>query len=93
MRQFKTGERVRIANRVTVGHVRVPTYVRGKIGIVDRELPEFLIPEDDAFGRPKGRTRPLYIVRLRMSDLWSDYRGSSGDTLELEIFENWLEKV
>ena len=97
MRKFKTGERVRIANPSTIGHTRVPTYVRGKIGIVERELDDYLIPEDEAFGRhPKGRIKPLYRIRIQMSDLWPEYRGLSGlssDTLDLEIFEHWLQKV
>ena len=63
----------------------------GQIGIIERVLREFLIPEDDAFGRPDGRRVTLYRVRLEPSLLWSDHRGPAGDSVELEIYEHWLE--
>ena len=34
---------------------------------------------------------PLYRVHFKQSDLWADYDGKPEDTLELEIYEHWLE--
>ncbi len=93
MSLFAAGQRARIANRLTIGHSRVPSYARGRIGVIERVLREFLIPEDDAFGRRHGRRRFLYRVSLDPHDLWSDYRGGPADTVELEIYEHWLEAV
>ena len=38
---FQIGDRVRVMTRRPVGHYRVPTYLRGKAGVVDAviELP------------------------------------------------------
>jgi hypothetical protein len=91
MSTFASGQRVRIANRITIGHSRVPMYVRGATGTVERVLREFLIPEDDAFGRPNGRRLTLYRVRLDAEKLWPLYRGSPSDEVQLEIYEHWLE--
>jgi hypothetical protein len=55
-------------------HPRAELRARGE-GNVERVLREFLIPEDDAFGRPNGRRRTLYRVRLAAHDLWPQYRG------------------
>jgi hypothetical protein len=91
MTRFNTGERVQIPAQLTIGHSRVPSYVRGAIGRIERVLAAFLIPEDDAFGRPKGRRRILYRVRFRTRVLWPDYRGAESDEVQLEIYEHWLE--
>jgi Nitrile hydratase beta subunit len=91
--KFRVGDRVRIPLLFTIGHSRVPGYTRGAIGRVERVLREFLIPEDDAFGRPQGRRRMLYRVRLATRELWADYRGSSTDEVQLEIYEHWLEPI
>jgi Nitrile hydratase beta subunit len=93
MSRFQAGQRVLIPSLPTVGHSRVPGYTRGAIGYIERVLREFLIPEDDAFGRPQGRRRMLYRVRLATRDLWPDYRGNARDEVQLEIYEHWLEPV
>ena len=32
-------------------------------------------------------------MRLAQTDLWEDYDGPVGDTLDLEIYDHWLEKA
>lgn len=93
MSNLAKGQPVRIASRLTVGHSRVPSYVRGARGTVERVLREFLIPEDDAFGQPNGRRLMLYRVRLSAKDLWPQYRGAATDEVQLEVYEHWLEPV
>ena len=34
---------------------------------------------------------PLYRVRFAQRTVWPDYRGSDGDSIDVEIFEHWLE--
>lgn len=79
--------------RETPGHVRTPHYVRGKRGIVERVCGAFRAPEELAYGTYDGEPRPLYRVRFAQRDLWPDYAGASGDTLDVEIYEHWLEKA
>jgi hypothetical protein len=93
MTKLVPGQAVRIANRLTVGHSRVPSYARGARGTVERVLREFLIPEDDAFGRPNGRRLTLYRVRLSAEELWPQYTGAASDEVQLEVYENWLEAI
>jgi nitrile hydratase len=35
----------------------------------------------------------LYRVRFLQSDVWDDYRGGPGDTLDIDLYEHWLEPV
>ncbi len=83
-------ERVRVRTTMPPGHVRTPAYLRGKTGIVERQLGSFANPEDLAYGRP-ARPTPLLRVRFRMGDLWGDAAEAPDDTLDAEIFAHWLD--
>jgi len=89
---FHVGQRVRIADRTPPVHHRVPSYAKGKVGLIERVCglhgkPEKFIRGD---GKPVQR---VYRVRIPQSDLWDDYAGTDRDNLEIEIFEHWLEAV
>ena len=90
---FQIGDRVRVLRKLTIGHSRVPAYVRGAVGCIERVLREFLIPEDDAFGRRAGRRRTLYRVRFATTTLWPGNRSEPRDEVQIEIYEHWLEPV
>jgi len=89
--RFKPGERVSVRRADPIGHVRTPHYVRGKTGEVERICGEFANPEELAFGRSGLPRRPLYRVRFRQREVWPDYRGAASDSLDVEIYEHWLE--
>ncbi len=89
--RFRVGERVRIAARDAPGHVRTPVYVRGHVGVIERVLPAFLNPEQEAYGVNSGTEVRLYRVRMPQAALWPDYGGAPDDVLELEVYEHWLE--
>lgn len=87
---FEVGQRVRIADRTPPIHHRVPAYAKGQVGVIERVCglhgdPEKFIRGD---GKPPQR---IYRVRIPQPALWDAYKGSAGDKLEIEIFENWLE--
>jgi len=89
--RFRLGERVRIASRACAAHHRTPAYAKGRTGTVERVCGAFGRPEALATGGDGGPLQTLYRVRLRQADLWPGYRGRPGDTLEIEIYEHWLE--
>ena len=90
MTRFFPGDPVRILDREHRGHMRTPRYLRGHRGIVERHCGAFPNPEKLAYDRPAER-RDLYRVRLRQRDLWPGYEGGPADTLEVEIYDHWLE--
>lgn len=91
MSRFAIGQAVRVHAHYPPGHVRTPFYVRGKSGHVERICGAFGNPEELAFGRSGEPLRTLYRIRFRQSDLWPDYAGAADDTVEVEIYEHWLE--
>ena len=62
MSRFNAGDRVVVSEQETLFHSRVPEYARGRTGVIERVLLEFVIPEDDAWGRlwSDGRRETLY---------------------------------
>jgi nitrile hydratase len=90
---FHAGDRVWVRRAFPPGHVRTPRYVRGKAGIIERYLGDFGNPEELAFGRSGEPRQPLYRVRFLQAEVWPDYAGPAGDTVDVEIYQHWLEPV
>jgi len=91
--RHRPGDRVRVRAAAPPGHVRTPWYVRGKSGTVERLCGTFGNPEELAYNRSGEPRQPLYRVRFRQRELWPDYRGRDHDTVEVEIYQHWLEPV
>lgn len=89
---FSPGDRVRVREDYPPGHVRTPVYVRGKCGTVVRAFGRFRNPELLAY-RLTGPERLLYEVRFRQADLWPDYEGPASDTVNVDLYEHWLDKA
>lgn len=87
---FALGDRVRISDLGKPGHVRTPTYIRTKIGAIERYCGAFENPEERGYARIGLARIPLYRVRFSQHDLWPDYDGPERDTLVLEIYQHWL---
>jgi hypothetical protein len=82
---------VKVRHAHPPGHVRTPTYVRGHTGVVERLCGTYPNPEELAYARSGLPAQPLYRVRFRQQELWPDYRGSPSDTVDVEIFQHWLD--
>jgi hypothetical protein len=89
--RFERGDRVAVRAAYPLGHVRTPFYVRGKSGVIERLCGAFGNPEELAYARSGLPLQPLYRVRFRQSDVWPDYGGQAADTVDIEIYEHWLE--
>jgi nitrile hydratase len=92
-KDFSAGMRVRVREDFPPGHIRTPVYVRGKEGVVTKVFGNFLNPETLATGRDGLPKKALYEVRFKQADLWPDYAGPTSDTLDMDIYEHWLEAV
>jgi len=91
--KFRPGERVRVMKAYPLGHIRTPYYIRGCSGIVERICGAFPNPEELAQMRSGLPAQPLYRVRFAQSEVWPDYRGARADTIDVEIFQHWLDKA
>jgi len=88
--RFGVGDRVQVLHLGKAGHVRIPFYVRGKLGVVVQYCGRYLNPEDLAVGRTDGRTIDLYRVKFAQRDLWPADGLPEQDTLVIEIYDHWL---
>lgn len=89
--RFKTGDRVRAANIHPKSHTRLPRYVRGHVGIVERVHGAHVFPDAVVSGRGED-PQWLYTVRFEAQELW----GTGADALtkvSIEAFEPYLEHV
>jgi len=87
---FKLGDCVVVSNRDTRGHMRTPSYIRGKTGVIERLCGSFRNPETLAYGGNGLPKQPLYRVRFLQNHVWPDYEGALTDTVDIEIYEHWL---
>ena len=91
--RFKAGDKVAVRFADPPGHIRTPWYIRGHTGVVERLCGAFPNPEELAFHRAGLPAQPLYRVRFPQAQVWPDYRGPAHDTIEIEIFQHWLDPV
>jgi nitrile hydratase len=87
---FKIGDRVRVKNEFVSGHVRMPGYIRGKIGIVVAESPAYPFP-DAAAHNLQAQDEPTYDVRFKTEDLWP--QAADEATVHVAVFQSYLEKA
>jgi nitrile hydratase len=91
---FKEGDQVKISLRFPIGHYRVPNYIRGKRGLVEKIIePVAINNEEEGFGRNSGMERHYYRIAIPLTELWEGYNGSLRDELRIEVFETWLERI
>lgn len=89
--RFVAGDSVRVRRADPPGHLRTPWYIRGHVGTVERLCGSFPNPEELAYNRTGLPAQPLYRVRFAQGAVWADYRGAAGDTIDIEIYEHWLD--
>jgi nitrile hydratase subunit beta len=91
--RFTVGAPVVVSRGNPPGHVRTPYYIRGKSGVVERVCGEFRNPEELAYGRSGEPKQVLYRVRFPQKHVWPSYQGPDGDTIDVELYEHWLEAL
>jgi nitrile hydratase len=90
---FREGDRVQVRDTDPPGHVRTPHYIRGHIGVIERLCGAYPNPEELAYARSGLPAQPLYRVRFLQREVWPGYRGEAADTVDVEIYQHWLEPV
>jgi len=89
--RFKPGDRVHVLKAEPPGHVRTPYYCRGHAGVIERVCGAFPNPEELAYRRSGLPATPLYRVHFLSRELWPGYAENPADTLDIEIYEHWLD--
>lgn len=88
---FHAGQRVRAKNLNPVGHTRLPRYVRGKTGTIERDGDVEALQDGDIHGLgPKQQH--VYIVRFAARELWGD-QADPHDYVYAALWEGYLESA
>ena len=89
--RFRAGDRVKVRRADVPGHIRTPWYIRGHTGVIERLCGAYPNPEELAYARSGLPAQPLYRVRFVQREVWPDYAGTAADTVDIEIYQHWLE--
>jgi len=87
--KFKPGDRVRAKNIHPVTHTRLPRYVRGHVGTIERDHGCHVFPDSAATGAGDN-PQWLYTVVFEGRELW----GADADPsvkVSIDAFEPYLE--
>lgn len=88
---FKAGDKVRAKNINPLTHTRLPRYVRGHIGVIERVVGCHVFPDSNARGAGED-PQWLYTVSFDGRELW----GADGDAsvkVSVDAWEPYLEPV
>lgn len=87
--RFHPGDRVVARNLNPPGHTRIPRYVRGKQGIIERVHGTFIYPDTHAHSGGE-QPQPVYSVRFDARELWGSTVPEQ-DSLYVDLWEDYLE--
>jgi nitrile hydratase beta subunit len=87
--RFQTGQRVRARNMHPVGHTRLPRYVRGKAGVIDRDHGIFVFPDTNAHFLGEN-PQHVYSVRFAARELWGQ-QAAPLDSVYVDMWDDYLD--
>lgn len=88
---FAVGDRVRALNLNPMGHTRLPRYVRGRVGVIERLHGAHVWPDAHAHGLGED-PHHLYGVTFSARELWGP-DAPVRDSVRLDLWEPYLERA
>jgi len=89
--RFAKGARVRARNLNPSGHTRLPRYVRGKAGVIERDWGVFVFPDTNAH-HAGAKPQHCYSVAFDARELWGK-PVNSRERVYLDLWEDYLEPI
>ncbi len=87
--RFKPGDAVVARNINPRGHTRIPRYVRGRRGIVERDHGVFVFPDTNA-ALAGEKPQHVYSVRFAGRELWGP-DAPAGDVIYIDLWDDYLD--
>ncbi len=87
--KFKAGDAVVARNIHPAGHTRLPRYVRGRHGIIDRDFGVYVFPDTNAMSRDP-KPQHLYTVRFNARELWGP-GAAARDSVYVNLWDDHLD--
>jgi nitrile hydratase subunit beta len=89
--RFQIGQHVRARNINPVTHTRLPRYVRGKAGTIERDRGVAALPDTRVYGLG-DKPQHVYSVRFSARELWG-IEAASQDGVYIELWDDYLESA
>ena len=87
--KFAVGDAV-VAKRINpLGHTRLPRYVRGRRGVIDRDHGVFVFPDTNAHGNGPS-PQHVYSVRFTARELWGP-EAPAKDAVHVDLWDDYLD--
>jgi len=87
--RFAAGQAVRAKEINPTGHTRLPRYVRGRLGTIERDHGAHVFPDSNA--KLQGeKPQLLYTVRFAARELWGE-AANPADAVYLDLWEDYLD--
>ena len=87
--RFAAGQAVRARCFNPTGHTRLPRYVRGRLGTIERDHGAHVFPDSNA--KLQGeKPQLLYTVRFAARELWGE-AANPADAVYLDLWEDYLD--
>jgi len=87
--RFAAGQAVRAREINPTGHTRLPRYVRGRLGTIERDHGAHVFPDSNA--KFEGENpQYLYTVRFAARELWGE-AANPADAVFLDLWEEYLD--
>ena len=87
--RYHVGDQVRARNIHPKGHTRIPRYVRGRLGVIDRDHGVFIFPDTNAVFAGK-RPQHLYSVCFTAREIWGT-KAVNKDKVYVDMWDDYLE--
>lgn len=87
--ELSIGARVRVRNLQPTGHIRLPAYLRGHVGIIETQCGAHVFPDTNALHQGE-QPQHLYTVAFDGAELWG-----AGENLSVraDLWESYLEAI
>jgi nitrile hydratase beta subunit len=89
--RFQVGQHVQARNINPVTLTRLPRYVRGKAGTIERDRGVAALPDTNAYGLGE-KPQHVYSVRFSARELWGE-QAAPQDAVYIELWDDYLESA
>ncbi len=89
--RFAPGDRVRMKDVEAPAHTRLPTYARGKVGVVERVHGRNVVPDLRAVGLGEVWEH-TYLVVFSAQQVFGE-RSEPGQELTLDVWERYIDRL
>ncbi len=87
--RFVVGDLVIVRNIHPTTHTRLPSYLRGKHGVIERDHGVFAFPDTHAHGLG-DKPQHCYSVRFAAREVWGS-QASERDALRVDLFDDYMD--